>query len=641
MCNRFVVSCAVMMLARIAWNQEGSTPGITKPQHDLGSSQQQALFAIDELIAEARGYDDRLLEIRVKAEAADLIWPFNPDRARQTLLDAFDGAAALKIESANTNAIKTDSAESHTTAGQRLELLSRVIRFAHKHDPLLAAKLMARLDDLKGSRGLISRDSVERISEHGAADIDLAQDLLKAGDQSEAIRLMRESLAQGRSTSFLTVLEQIRRVDPGAGDKLFLDAVRTELNSSYDPNGILMLGLYLFAPGHYSIHFRNGQALVGAGIDLGAKPDADPSLARPYLEAAAAVLTRYQLDPDAPALAGRLTLKQFAITQLLPLFQRYMPERVEALREQLSDLARIGLDAAAGPKPASGAAPPTGGYPSFMRDDRPTGELIEELDRVPGEDARDTRYIDAVIAAMNSNDLDRARTLAARIGSATYRGPLIELVDLRRAVAAIAHGELEEAQKIASAELTAERLAIAYCSLSSAWFQKGDSTLGQELANQASIAANRIDDPARRGQVYVYIATGLAKKDPLRAFQSAEAAIKAVDAAERFDATGRGLLFRIFKPDRTVTTQSFAIPYESSLVSLVGELAKADLSRTLGLARTLRSAEPRALSVLAACRVALPSETRAQPTERKKQPEKKKQKTAGNADSAHDGSERQ
>jgi hypothetical protein len=622
-----VVSWAVILLAPTAWGQEGPGPGPAQPQQKLSASQQRSLLAIDELIAEAKGYDDKALEIRVRAEAADLTWPFTPDRARQTLIDAFDDAAALKTDPVQDKPSNPNSWDTQAAAAERFQLLSQVIRFARKHDASLAAKLMARLNDLKGDSRLISRDGAERISERGAAEIDLAQDALNAGNESEAIGLLRQSLSQGRSNNFIAVLDQIRRIDPAAADRLFLDAVNSELNSGYDPNGILMLGLYLFTPGRYSIHYRYGQPLIGPGINMAAGVDVPPSMARPYLEAAAAVITRYQLGPDGPSLPGRVALKEFALTQLLPLFQRYLPDRVEALREQLSDLARLIPDAAAARQNAAASPPPPG---PLMPDERSVNDVIEAFDQIPGDKARDSRYVDAVVSALNSKELERARALAAKISNTAFREPLIEIIDLRSTLGAITRGELDEGRRIAAAGLTGERLALAYYSLSATWFQKGDSTRGQEFASEAFTAANRIDDPERRGQVYVYIAAVLVKSDSVRAFQAAEAAIKSIDTAEHFDVRRSSPAFRITKPDGMVVVHSFSVPGQSSLISLISELTRSDLNRTLELARSLRSAQPRALSVLAACRVGLTIEIPKQPTKDKneKQSPKKKEKNA-------------
>ena len=620
--SRLLLCFGLILPGPVALCQQPPIPVAARPQDKLSPSQQQALDAIEQLIAEAKGYDYKALEIRVRAEAADLIWPFTPDRARKTMLDAFDDAAALKADPGEDKAAKTNSWEAQAAVAERLELLSQVIRFVRKHDPTLAFKLMARLDDLKASPVMVSRGAEERISELGAADIDLAQEALNGGDESEAIRLLRQSLSQGRSSYFLAVLYQIKKIDPPAADKLFLDAVNNELTSGYDPNGILMLGLYLFTPGQYSLRYRYGQPLVGSGINMAAGTDVPPSLARPYLEAAAAVITRYQLGPNGPDLPGRVALKEFALTQLLPLFQRYMPDRVESLREQLSDLARLTPDAAAAAKPATATAPAPG---PLVRDDRPVSDLIEELEQIPGDKARDSRYVDAVISTLNFKELERARALTAKISNTACREQLLEIIDLRSTLAAITRGELDEARKIATSGLTGECLALAYCSLSSAWFQKGDSTLGKELANEAFTAANRIDDPGRRGQVYVYIGSLVVKGDSSRAFQAAEAAIKSIDAAGHFDVRRSSPMFLITKPDGMVIAQSFSIPGQSSLLALVTELARADLNRTLGFARTLRSAQARALSVLTACRVGLDSQTKKEASGEKKEPHKTKE----------------
>src|ERR1700752_40919 len=119
-----VVLWAVILLAPVALCQQPPVPGAAHSQPKLSASQQEALDVIEQLIAEAKGYDDKALEIRVRAEAADLIWPFTPDRARKTMLDAFDDAAALKADPGEDKAAKTNSWEAQAAVAERLEAVN-------------------------------------------------------------------------------------------------------------------------------------------------------------------------------------------------------------------------------------------------------------------------------------------------------------------------------------------------------------------------------------------------------------------------------------------------------------------------------------------------------------------------------------
>jgi hypothetical protein len=78
------------------------------------------------------------------------------------MLDAFDDAAALKADPGEDKAAKTNSWEAQAAVAERLELLSQVIRFVHKHDP-----------------GLTRSQKVQRIVNRVFSD-DLAEDKLDA-----------------------------------------------------------------------------------------------------------------------------------------------------------------------------------------------------------------------------------------------------------------------------------------------------------------------------------------------------------------------------------------------------------------------------------------------------------------------------
>jgi hypothetical protein len=537
---------------------------------------QQAFSALEAILSESKNYDDQALRARLGAQVADVLWPSNPDRARDLIIGAFDDAITVKVD-----------------LSKRYSLRREIIAVARRHNPELAAKLIARLDDKSDeSRDRLSRDSLERISERGAHYIDSARSLLEAGDQNRAISFARRSFAEGRSSELIWFLYNLRERDRTAADKLFLEALNVLRTGGADPNDVLFFGLYLFYPGRVAAgDLSDGIVAVSYGLNFSAAPDAQTALVRPYLQAAAEALLRFQVIPGQPGPNGSMALKRFALLQLLPLFQRYEPKLFGEISTQLTAL-------------GSYEAPTDNSKEEETPNisDPSTSETIKNIEKLNSPKERNHYFFTAAKQAVDMGDFERAKALASRLEIGDLKRATIELIGFNEARTSIKRGELDEAAKIASTKLSQERSAVIYAQLASAWLERSNYARANEEASDAVAAATRTEDRAQRARVHIYLASGWVKRDALRAFEFIEAAVKDINAAEQFDSTDDQITFKIETP---LAVQTFVLSQGVGLLSDVSQLAAVDFLRTLYLARELRPAAPRALSIIAACRVAL------------------------------------
>jgi len=536
---------------------------------------QQAFSALEAILSESKSYDDQSLRARVGAQVADIVWSSNPNRAQDLIIGAFDDALTVKVD-----------------LSKRYFLRREIIAVARRHNPELAAKLIARLDDKSDeSRDRLSRDSLERISERGAHYIDSARSLLEAGDQNRAISFARLSFAEGRSSELIWFLYSLRERDRTAADKLFLKALNVLRTGVADPNDVLFFGLYLFYPGRVAAgDLSDGIVAVSYGLNFSAAPDAPAALVRPYLQAAAEALLRFQVTPGQPGPNGSIALKRFALQQLLPLFQRYEPQLFGEIGTQLTAL---------GPyeAPAGNSKDET---PNI--NDPSTSETIENIEKLNSPKERNHYFFTATKQAVDIGDFERAKALASRLEAGDLKRATLELIAFNEARTAIKRGELDDAAKIASTKLSQERSAVIYAQLASAWLDRSNYARADEEASDAVVAASRTEDRAQRARVNIYLASGWVKRDALRAFEFIEAAVKDINAAEQFDSTDDRITFKIETP---LAVQTFVLSQGMGLLSDVSQLAAVDFLRTLYVARELRPVAPRALSIIAACRVVL------------------------------------
>jgi hypothetical protein len=581
------------LLVPIALSQEPKASEVQNPMH------QQALLALEDIAAESKAYDDKVLQIQVQAQVADMLWSIEPERAKDLISSAFDSVDTLKEDIV-----------------KRYHLRSEIVAVACRHDPEYASKLIARIDNKSDeNRELLSRESIEKISERGALYVEMAYNLLNEGDQKRAIDLAKRSLTEGRSARFIWFLNELRKRDPAAADGLFLDVLSILRQTSADPNDVLFFGLYLFYPGRIAVGSIDGQVIVSQGIRFSAAPDPPPNLVRPYLQTAADVLLRFSVIPGQPGFAGAVELKRFALQQLLPLFERYTPERAAALR---AELARLGSPAPPDAVINFSSEPFVNVTPDVTSiGECSTTETIAEIEKLTDARERDHYLCSAAKCAIDRKQIEDARQLATRINNADLRKSLLELIAFFAAQRAIERNNLEEAEKIASSQLNQEKRAVIYFQLASAWLERSDYARANELVNAAITDAAKTEDHAQRARIYIHLAAGIARRDALRAFELTEAAVKDINAAEQFNPADNQIAFLLRTPRGA--SYRFVFSQGASLLSVMSPLAKSDLYRTLTLARSIRLAALRAHAVIAACRAVLaadkkPVEAKVNPT---------------------------
>ena len=568
------------------------------------AQRRQALLALDDLINEVKEHTDRALRARICAQIADLLWTFDRQRAADLIDAAFDDASSV-TESAGRDYMSI-----------RREARNEVIRVASRHDQKLAAKLIERLSQ-KGEeeRQEISRGQVYNVSDRGELYLQSARTLLMEGDPKKAVEMARRGITEGRSGDFLWFLTSLKEKDPQAAEALFLEALDRLRRGPSSPNDVLMLGMWLFYPSSQSVGSLNSSvSVVAYGMDFSAAPQPASNLLMPYLSIAVDALLAFPAQPGLPESMNAVELKRYALLHLLPVCDRYLPARAAALRAELNRLgpnsSTVDLGRAL---PGSKANPDSSGPLT-------ADETIAAIESVTDTQERNKRYLEAASRefshASRAPDIELARQLANRIADSQWRRLMFELIGYKTALKAIEAGDAEEAESIASSQLTEERQAVITLALSRIWFKRGDRARAEILLTSAQAAAAKAEDRAQRARAYIHLAAGVVDQDILRAFEFVEWAVKEINGLDRFRAAGDPLMFEFKLDGRNWRSTGFSTSGNPSLISITPNLARADLLRTISIMKAMTLPETRAVAILAACRAVM--------TEAKKpSPEKK------------------
>lgn len=544
---------------------------------------EQAILALHQLLEEAKSYENKSLQIRVKARVADLLWTDEPQNAREIVTNANNEIPGIKQEQTERHALR-----------------SEIISIIRNHDPTLAAKIIDQVekDDNEKSE-LPTRKSVGQISERGALLLEWAQDLLREGDEDRAITLMQRSVSEGRSGEFMELMHRLHERNPSKADHLFRYAVDTIRQTSADPNDILFLGLYLFPSDEISYAEVEGQLTISYRIGYSTVANTPSDLMGFYLRAAADILMRCNVDPSQPTNKGLVILKGYTIQQLLPLFGRFLPEIAPTMEAELTKLGPAALEAT-----ATRGVPPDSRTSSLslIAEGSSISDEIAKVEQFSSPRNRDDVFFDRIRVAINRQDFERARALTARLSNDALRQTLLGLIGFNEAQGLIQREELIQAEKIAASQTTLDCQAILYSLIASVWSKRGEMTQANRLTYIASVETAKIDDRLLRAKIYIYLAYGIAIANASQAFAFVEAAGQDINRLKIFNPTDNRLTFKFQRP----SGGTFEYGYHGvGMLSVIPVLAKTDFLRTLRMGWSLRPEETRAFTLISACRTIL------------------------------------
>jgi hypothetical protein len=212
---------------------------------------------------QAKGWEDVRISSGIQAQAADLMWDFDPISAEGYLIKAWNKAKQAKESEEKISRFRNVS--------NRIEVSREVLVVARKRQPELAEKWLKELSDLaeedfsKRNKGLFDDRTAK-----SAVLLQMAMQIVET-DVQAAASLATESLADGVSFGFQSVLIKIQEKNAELAAQVFRAALR-RINSSgiSSANEIQILYSYLYTPGGISATggaTSQGSATIAVGIN--------------------------------------------------------------------------------------------------------------------------------------------------------------------------------------------------------------------------------------------------------------------------------------------------------------------------------------------------------------------------------------
>lgn len=584
-----------------------------------------ALAALKEAAELARSFEDVYESVRIQAEAADAVWPFEEQWARSVLRRARDATNAPGAEAhVQRFGIFDDARED---ALEALKITRRlVIKVALKHDPRLGEVLLGELE--RGGAGrapagaqgetpnaddLASLPRRPRtLSAAGRQRLALAQQLFDDGDFRAAASVAVLLAAEGATPELLIFILRLRAQEPVAADALYLRLLASARSDPLaDANDVLLLSTPVVSPGLVVYLNADGSAgfmplrFVSAdGNEVVVSLPAAPRLA--FFETAAAVLLRQRLARAGATAGDDAAAVYFAIGRLLPFVEREAPQLAPALNARLVALA---AELEASRREALKSKMEV----SSLTPKNPTDPLALPLDAVrratnPAE--RDYARLVVVSQAARRALWERARVASEEIEGGEARRAARLAIAIQQ-VSAVGQAYEDEgtdgaeraAALVKAADVPPQVRAVGLAQAAELAARAGAAARADALFVEAAELTAAADRGEQRTSALAHVALSAARAGSARVWELLPAFVRAADETDELRYGAMLLDFNVGTSERElwVTAPGGAV----GLGQLFAEAARLDAFKTLTEARGFADEEMRAASLLAAGRAAL------------------------------------
>ena len=296
--------------------------------------------------------------------------------------------------------------------------------------------------------------------------------------------------------------------------------------------------------------------------------------------------------------SGRLG-KYLVIKRLQPIYEQHEPDLARALSTQMTALASyVPNEFQQGPNRAV-----TVGIQPEASEGDPLERMQNRLDRAGRTDLRDAIYADYAVALTEKGD-PRGRDLVDKIENAEMRKKVKAYTDFQLTQLAVRNKDVTEVTRLArTGELTSIQKVWAFTT-AARLVAAAERSRASELLEEAFTESRRISgsDPDR-ARALTAVAAGFADIDPVRGWETLSEVVKAANSAESFTGEDSQISSQLQTAQMVVATNATAEDFD--LLTVFRLVSRADLLRSIQIARGFTGETPRAVATLAIARSVL------------------------------------
>jgi hypothetical protein len=592
--------------------------GKVKTQQAERTRRAKALMLLVETADEARFLDDLFYRARLQALAADALYPFDQQRARNIFRRAWE--AATIADKAEREAEMIDAGTPLDEVGPFTEARDEVLAKTAARDTALADVFLRDLMKSENSETSSEQDATTTArsswwsgpSKTGERRLALGYQMLDKGETESAFRIVAPVVEEGASSSLMIFLLRLRERDAVAGEALYR-AMLAHMSGAADAdaNTVLLLSTPIVSP-ELLVGIDESGTLqfipVRPNTPQGGPQPFSPATRSTFFNAAASILLR----PPRPGVSETQdkTARYLAIGRLLPHFEREAPQHAAELQARavalLSEFAESRRDSLSSQLNLRNLGAPSSTDPLRSH--------FEELARTPEQAERDRITTRIILIAARNRSWDRARRAAADLSEEGARRAansfiaLNQIADITNAYKDAKDDDYESIVTfLKSADVPPLASAWGYAQAANIAARKKERQRVSELLTEAEHYAERADaNTSQRVAAYGVIAREAARLEPQRAWELLTQLVKAANALDDFAGDEVSIEFQPDENSSAASETPFTFTAEVfRLDTIFATMAHLDFERALTSARALEDDVPRAFAQLAIARAAL------------------------------------
>ena len=553
-------------------------------------------YLLNSTAVDANKWDDKAIAARTQAQIADLLWDANRDIAANHLKAAWN--SAVKIEESNRDR------SSVVNYSLRNSVRRDVLLIARKRAPQLASAWLDEMVEESKTSQNNQRGTFDDRSARSAVLLQMAN-LTVGGNPPAAAELLIESLHDGISFNFQTVLLRLQQKDAALAETVFRAAVaRLRTAGMNDPNELLTLYSYLFTPGRVfgantSENRNQAQLVIGGPRIAITAARQNPALASEFLDLASDLLLTAPVPEDAN---GKLVARSLvsAIGSILRDTTEQLPQKAALLRaraQQLDSEARFSNV----PLPKASDIPEVREGESKESFAERRVDLLEET-AANGRDllTRDIGYANAAVAT-GVERYQRGLDLAGKIDDKNLRDGVRSWLLYRATLHFIRSGDLDQGRRLNLKNDDVVQRAICFVVGAQRLVDDKDTIRANEWLREAGTLIRKSDANESAARVALGIVSTYGRFDTVAALDwllvAVKLASKASPASLSEDSAPRFKRISGVTPITDVAgdTRGF------SLQSAVGVFPPEHFEQVLSVLNELASPEARGIAVLTLC----------------------------------------
>lgn len=595
----------------------------------LTTDEQRALWTIENILTAAKSFDDQQTAIRIQAQAAAYLWSYDEARARREFEQAFRRIAELKVAELKASEKQTGAATSAspssgaTARGAALKammlsaLRAEVAGLIAQRDAMFARRLIDSIVESAPPADAKTDQFMEffgKQSERAALYMQTALRLAPS-DPRRAAELVRTSLAQDGDINLLLpgVLLALRRQDAATADDLFRASLQI---ARRDPSRFSLyagtLASYAFPNEPAAAIYNLAEAEASGEISATRTPP-PVALINEFLAYVYEGIMR-SVSPDQSAAASSQAsgsgaspeafINYAVAQQMLPMFERYAPDKAVQIRAYLETLARR--------LPNDNARHLMDG----LMQSGTAQDLIARAEQSTNGFERAALYQRAATQLAREGEMERALAVAAKIESAPMREAIAAGLRAQAAEQALNRNDVDAALRFARPIVALLPRTFAFNLIARRLAEQKDTGRAAEVANEAAAFLKQADESGEKARALLMLTATVARFDALRGFELLSSAVDAINKTDdRAAPQNRTATFPTTPRRAEDAATSNADAIAASVNNLratnynftdsLQPLARADFGRTLESVQAIKHKETSALAQLAACREVL------------------------------------